>query len=83
MTDNTKKELSVEVPLAFDIKDNTVRAIMHGLQKGVEHLFNAYGSHVSKQPPKVVIEVPSVVVESQTIQPETVYEDTMSDAIEE
>ncbi len=83
MSDNTKKELSVEVPLAFDAKTNTIRAIMHGLQKGVEHLFNSYGDHVSKQPPKVVVEVPSVVVESKTIQPETVYEDTKSDAIEE
>ena len=84
MDDNTKKTLSVEVPLAFDAKANTVRAIMHGLQQGIEHLFKAYGTHVSNQPPKVVIEVPSVVVDSNPVHTETrVYEDTKNDAIEE
>jgi len=83
MTDDTSKEVKVEVPQEFDAKYHSMRALIHAVQEGVEHLFSSYGKHVNKQSPVVSVKVPTVVVDPGTNSTETVYEDTKIEAIDE
>ena len=82
MTDNTKDELEVEVPLKFDTKTNTIRALVFGLQKGIAHLLQSYTQYQNTASPKVSVKVPTVIVDRSSEHTETdgtVYEDTSED----
>ena len=82
MTDNTKDELEVEVPLKFDAKTNAIRALVFGLQKGMDHLLQSYTTHHNTGNPKVSVKVPTVIVDHNSEHTETdrtVYEDTSED----
>lgn len=83
MTDDTNKELKVEVPTEFDVKNESMKALVHGIRQGIEHLFNSYGSHLSKPAPTVTVKVPTVIVDPGQNTTETVYEDTKNESIDE
>lgn len=83
MSDDTSKELKVEVPQEFDAKYHSIQALIHAVQEGLGHLFDSYGKHVTKPSPTVTVKVPTVVIDQGDKTTETVYEDSKNDAIDE
>ena len=60
MTDDTTKELRVEVPKHFDAQAEGMKALMHGVQKALEKFFQTYQDHSTRKSEEVVVKVPTI-----------------------
>lgn len=83
MNDDTTNKVEVEVPLVYDAKQNAAQALLYGLRKSIEHLFQSYENHISRDNPKITVKAPDIVVEHTQVPSESVYEDSNIDASEE
>ena len=77
MTDNTNKELRVEVPTKFDAEGAIASALLQGLQKALETFVDSYQKHDPSK--ELVISVPKVSL----VQNEVEKEFPLSDVVED
>lgn len=79
MTDDTTKELRVEVPKHFDAQEEGMKALMFGVQKAIEKFFKTYEDHSTRPNREVVVSVPTISIR----QDEQEKEFPLSDVVED
>lgn len=83
MTDDTTKELTVEVPNEFDAQSEGMKALVFGVQKALDKFFQSYGEHTTRENKEVVVSVPNITLRSNEAEKQfpcsDVVEDTNTD----
>lgn len=80
MTDDTAKELRVEVPNKFDAQSEGMKALAFGVQKALDKFFQSYGEHTTVENKEVVVSVPNIVTTSSATVEQVPCSDVVEDA---
>lgn len=79
MTDDTTKELKVEVPKHFDAKEEGINAVVFGIQQAVSKFIQSYDTHSTRQSRELVVSVPNIVLRENQQEKEFPLSDVVED----